>query len=149
VRLALRDRPGLAALLAATAVAAAFGIAADGARVLVLAWAPGLDGWDFPPPDSRLLHAVDLLVGLSLVAATEELAFRAPLLLAARERRVARLPALAANAVLFGLIHWSQGLDNVASGALSGLAFGVSALATGSLWPALLAHYLVDLWHFA
>lgn len=149
IRAGLRARPRAIVLCAVALCAAALGIAADGARGAVAAALPGLDGIRFPAPEAPLLHAFDLSVGLALVALSEELAFRAPLLLATRDGRIGRASGLIVSALLFGLIHWSQGLDNVVAGTLVGLVLGAATLATRTLWPALIAHYLVDLWHFA
>ena len=46
--------------------------------------------------------------------------------------------------ILFGIAHWSNGIDAVLTTALTGAAFAAALLFTGSLWPALIAHFVID-----
>ena len=83
------------------------------------------------------LSPLEVLLLAALSALAEELFFRAALL---------PLVGVWPQAVLFGLMHpagrrgWSYTLYTFAAGAL----FGYATLLTGSLWPALLAHALVN-----
>lgn len=83
------------------------------------------------------LRPLEVLLLAALSALAEELFFRAALL---------PLVGVWPQAVLFGLLHpagrrgWSYTLYTFAAGAL----FGYATLLTGSLWPALLAHALVN-----
>lgn len=52
------------------------------------------------------------------------------------------LAALAVSSVLYGLNHMAFGPTSVVSKTLAGLIFGGLFLASGSLWPPLLAHAL-------
>jgi len=49
---------------------------------------------------------------------------------------------------VFGLIHWSLGAGVVLHAALLGLLFGLCAHVGRSLWPVIVAHYVVDLYAF-
>jgi sodium transport system permease protein len=123
----------------------------------------------WPPPPGyleafRRLHealrprnAVDALLSVLAIAvvpaACEEALFRG-LVLSALLRRLGVAGACAGSAALFGLIH----LDS-AAGALSlyrvpfaftvGLGLAVVRLRAGSLWPALLAHAMLNTITFA
>lgn len=74
----------------------------------------------------------------TLTATAEELLFRGAL---------QSLIGVWGQALVFGLLHpmprraWSYTLY----AALSGLAFGYAALLSGSLWPGLVAHFLINL----
>ena len=74
----------------------------------------------------------------ALTATAEELFFRGAL---------QSLIGVWGQALVFGLLHpvprkgWSYTLY----AALSGLAFGFAAALTGSLWPGLIAHFLINL----
>ncbi len=152
LRAPLRDQlrivPGVHAFVGATIGAAVLGIATDALRAPVLGVWPNLGGISFPGPDSPLLHGFDLTLGIAFVALSEELTFRAPLLLLVREGRIGRITGLIVASLVFGAMHWSSGIDNVVSATAAGLVFGAAALVTRSLWPAILAHYIVDAWHF-
>lgn len=98
----------------------------------------------------RLILPVDrrewagVLVALLPAAALEELLFRW-LPLAGLAWLVPPWWLLWPLALFFGLLHWPQGWWGVAGTALAGLAFSFLFLATGSLWPPLVAHYVVNL----
>jgi membrane protease YdiL (CAAX protease family) len=55
------------------------------------------------------------------------------------------LLAIAFTSILFGLQHLYLGKEHVARAAVGGLLFGIVAVASGSLWPAILLHATVDL----
>jgi hypothetical protein len=149
LRAELARSPRAILLIGASLAAGLSGIAADLLRPSVLAAWPNLGGAAFPAPDSSLLHGLDLTVGIALVALTEELTFRAPVLLMTRERRVGPGLGLVVSSLAFGAMHWSQGLDTIVSASVVGLVLGLAALGTRSIWPAILAHYIIDVWHFA
>lgn len=102
----------------------------------------------YPEPTSAWLHAVDLTFGVALVAVSEELLFRAalPAVLA----RYLRSPAavVVVTSVVFGLIHWPNGIANVVAGSITGVLLMLSVYWTRSIVPALLAHYLENVVHF-
>lgn len=82
--------------------------------------------------------ALEATLLAALTATAEELFFRGAL---------QSLVGVWGQALVFGLLHpmprrgWSYTLY----AALSGLAFGYTALLTGSLWPGLVAHFLINL----
>jgi membrane protease YdiL (CAAX protease family) len=102
------------------------------------------DAWrlfEWPPISWPFLRAFDLTAGLLLSAAAEELVYR--------RLALAVLPFgsrgnLVASAVLFGLIHWGNGLGIMAATTLSGFFWGFAYQRTGSLALVITAHYIVD-----
>ena len=48
-------------------------------------------------------------------------------------------------AVFFGLLHWPQGGWGVAGTMLAAILLSLLFLATGSIWPPLAAHYVMNL----
>jgi len=82
--------------------------------------------------------ALEAALLAALTAAAEEVFFRGAL---------QSLVGVWGQALVFGLLHpmprrgWSYTLYAAASG----LAFGYAALLTGSLWPGLVAHFLINL----
>ena len=54
-------------------------------------------------------------------------------------------PALVATSLLFGLAHAYLGKEHILRAAVAGLLFGVLAIASASLWPAILLHAFTDL----
>jgi membrane protease YdiL (CAAX protease family) len=61
------------------------------------------------------------------------------------ETRVAWIIALVAQAALFGAAHSNQGLTGIVGITVVGLFFGAATLIWGrNLWPAIIAHALVD-----
>lgn len=102
---------------------------------------------DFPPRTTGVLHFIDLTFGLTLVAIHEEIFFR----------RVARivfrplgdgLAMILASSVIFGLFHWWTGLPNMLMAMAAGVFLMLLYRRAGALWPAVLAHYLIDFWIF-
>lgn len=91
------------------------------------------------------MTVLDLSVGLALVAISEELVFRGAL----QARLVAYFRSetigLLASVVLFGLIHWSNGVGSVLQTMLVGVVFGLCVQRGKSLVPVIMVHYLVDL----
>ena len=111
--------------------------------------APGWKLFTFPAIDDPDILAFDLTAGLALTAVAEELGFRA-LLKTVIERVTDNRGALVAgSALLFALIHWSNGLGNMAVAFVAGVALMALYLRTGSLWPCVAAHYAVDFLLFA
>ncbi len=84
------------------------------------------------------LSALEAVLLATLTAVAEELFFRAAL---------QSLLGVWGQALVFGLLHpmprrgWSYTLYT----ALSGVAFGYAVVLTGSLWPGVIAHFLINL----
>ena len=88
-----------------------------------------------------------LALNWTFAAFGEEITFRIILMrgisFALGDTRAAKISALLAQAVLFGLVHLYQGGVGVAGTATSGLIYGsVTLAARWSIWPAALAHGL-------
>lgn len=100
---------------------------------------PALPGW---------LRAFDLVFGLALVAAHEEILFR-------RFARHAFQPWLgdggmmiAVTSLAFAAYHWWSGIGNICEAALLGVLLMLAYRRVGALWPVMLAHYLMDVVSF-
>lgn len=90
----------------------------------------------------------DLTIGLTLVAISEEIMFRGFVIrfLGIFTSRAAL--AVLMSAVVFGLVHWTNGADNVVAATLTGLVLGSIYMHSRSLWPCILIHYLINLGYF-
>lgn len=85
-----------------------------------------------------------VLPAMALAVLLEELLFRA-ILIGGMSAWVPLPPLLLLNALLFGVLHSIQGqLGTLVTGAL-GLALAGLLLWSGSLWPPLIAHYVINL----
>jgi uncharacterized protein len=80
---------------------------------------------------------LEAAVFAALTAAAEELFFRGAL---------QSLIGVWGQALVFGLLHPmpQRGWSYTLYAALSGLAFGYAVVLTGSLWPGLVAHFLIN-----
>jgi hypothetical protein len=96
-----------------------------------------------PKSDNSFVNIFDLTFGVALVAVSEEAVFRGYCFSALHDR-LSPLALVALSAVLFGMIHWSQGLHAVVSTALWGILPMVSMIRTRSIIPAVIAHYITD-----
>jgi len=100
------------------------------------------------PETQGALRTFDVVLGLALVAWHEEIVFR----------RCARdvfarwfgdgTAMIVATSLLFGAYHWWGGLGTVAEAMLMGGLLMLFYRRAGALWPAVLAHYLVDIVDF-
>jgi uncharacterized protein len=106
----------------------------------VLGGYPRSHGW---------LYVLDLTFGLMLVAFSEEIVFR-------RCARHLLQPHLGDSyllvlitSLLFGCYHWWLGLGAVVEVSIVGTLLMLFYQRSGALWPAVLAHYLTDLYFFA
>jgi membrane protease YdiL (CAAX protease family) len=105
----------------------------------------------FAPLEGSLPNLIVNLVGMLITAAfLEEFLWRGYLMkrlvdLQGKPTRIAWAIALVGSAVLFGLVHYDQGLAGMFKIGAIGLVFGLSYLAVGrNLWPLILAHGLID-----
>lgn len=97
-----------------------------------------------PKIRNPFVNFFDLTAGVALVALSEELVFRG-YCFSALQGRWPRWVVVSVSAILFGLIHWSQGLHAIVSTALWGILPMVAMARTGSIIPAMIAHYITDL----
>jgi membrane protease YdiL (CAAX protease family) len=89
-------------------------------------------------------YVFDLYVGLALVALVEEIVFRG-LFYTLLRRVIPSLPVVfLLCSLVFGLIHWSLGLAAIVSTALIGALFLLVMWRTGSVLPAIIAHFVVN-----
>ena len=100
------------------------------------------------PTTTGWLYLVDLTFGLALAATHEELVYRR-LARLAFNRLGDGLAMIATTSLLFALFHWWTGISNVLSVALTGVILMLLYRAVGALWPAIVVHYLIDLYFFA
>ena len=116
----------------------------------VLAGLPGYPPLGaMPPIPVPFAEWIDLTVGLALVAAVEELVFRAWLYRALRRRTANGAIILAVSAAAFGLIHWSGGLHQVLITAVIGALFMGAYMRTRRIAPIIGAHFAVNFVDFA
>jgi membrane protease YdiL (CAAX protease family) len=143
-------RPPWRRAMLAGAIALAGGLWLNSAAVRDVFWSMGagpLGG--IPPIVPAWLRWFDCLAGLALVAVSEELVFRAALPGLLARLGFSPLAAWLASAGLFGLTHWSFGVGHVVLTALIGGVFGLMAAYARSLWPVIVAHYLVNFVEFS
>ncbi|MDD3313165.1 type II CAAX endopeptidase family protein [Pseudodesulfovibrio sp.] len=93
-------------------------------------------------PDSPLFR-FDLWFGLALVGFSEELVCRG-LALTVLRRRFSLPVAAVLSGVLFSLMHWSLSAHTLADAFVYGMIFVPAVLATGSIWPTTVVHFLVN-----
>jgi hypothetical protein len=85
----------------------------------------------------------DSTVGLVLVAFSEELVCRGLTLSTLKDKM--STPALyITSALLFSMMHWSLSTHTLFDAFIYGLIFIPATLATGSIWPATITHFLVN-----
>jgi len=98
----------------------------------------------FPSYDNNLIKVFDLSIGIMLVAFTEEIVFRSCYLLILKDKIKSNILIIIISCIVFGMIHWSLGLHAIVAAAIWGIMPMVSLIATNSIWPAIVAHYLTD-----
>ena len=132
------------------ALGAAFGVVMAGffalaGRVAVRRWGPEVY-------DDRVLRCIlpvsrherpGVALALLPAALLEELLFRS-LPLGGLTWLIAPHWLLWPLAVFFGLLHWPQGGWGVAGTTLAAILLSLLFLATGSIWPPLAAHYVMN-----
>jgi uncharacterized protein len=101
------------------------------------------------PHPTAWLNVFDLVFGLALVAASEEIIFRRYLRSALQSYAGGEIFVVLAASVLFGAYHWWSGLGNVLLATVSGGLLMLMFRRSGALWPVVVAHYVTDLVAFA
>jgi membrane protease YdiL (CAAX protease family) len=138
--------PGWARLAGVTLVATAVGVLfLLGPGPLVQALWPQTQLGSIPPIGPEWLRCADYIGGLALVALSEEVVFRGLFPRVIVRAGGSPLVALLVSSAVFGLVHWSLGAGVALHAALLGLLFGLCAQVGRSLWPVIVAHYVVDL----
>lgn len=97
---------------------------------------------------SGWLRLLDLTFGLALVAFSEEIVFRRCARQMLRPYLGDGFRMVVASSLLFGCYHWWAGLGAMINAAILGALFMLFYQRSGALWPAVLAHYLVDFYFF-
>ena len=97
-----------------------------------------------PLVDDPLWWTLDRYAGLLLVAASEEVVFRGLLWTVCREAGLNRVAIVLVSAMLFSLAHWSLSPMILILAFTVGALFMVSAMASGSIIPAIVVHYLLN-----
>jgi membrane protease YdiL (CAAX protease family) len=90
------------------------------------------------------LYAVDVTLGIALVAYQEEIVFRRCARALLDKKLGGRATMVIASALLFGSYHWSRGLGTIISAILFGIVAMTFYLRAGVLWPLILVHYVTD-----
>lgn len=98
----------------------------------------------YPKITNRYVDAFDLTVGIVLVSVSEELIFRGYFYSVVKHYVKKPFVLVVLSAFVFGLIHWSMGLHAIVTTAIWGILPMVVMVRTGSVIPALIAHYLTD-----
>jgi membrane protease YdiL (CAAX protease family) len=106
----------------------------------VLGAYPQTHGW---------LHVVDIVFGLALVALSEEILFRRCARHLFRHCLGDGYISVGVTSLLFGAYHWWAGVGNIVEVALIGGLLMMLYRRSGALWPAVVAHYLIDIVDFA
>jgi len=136
----------LARLVAATLGATLLGLWFDqGPGRPLVHWLPQTQLGAVPFIRPPWLHELDYFAGLAFVAATEELVFRGIFPRVITRAGGSAGQAWAVSAVAFGLAHWSLGVGAMVHAAALGLLLGAAARLGRSVWPAVVAHYAIDL----
>ena len=106
----------------------------------VLGGYPRLSGW---------LYFVDIVLGITLVAYSEEIVFRRC------ARHIFNIymdngnALLLATSLLFGAYHWWAGAGNIVEAVMMGILLMLFFRRSVALWPVVLGHYLTDIADFA
>jgi hypothetical protein len=117
------------------------------------------------------MRFVDVTLGVALVAVSEEIVFRSlafwAILAMVPSIRNGRSDAsndswsvfeigqkgivivVVASSLVFGIIHWGNGVHAIVSASIWGILPMVALIRTGSIWPAVIAHYATDLVAFS
>lgn len=107
---------------------------------MVLGVYPAPQGW---------LQIIDDVLGLALVAFSEEVVFRR----CARNLFTTYLgdgyALVAVTSILFGAYHWWTGIGSMIEALLMGVFLMLFYKRSAALWPVVLAHYLIDVVDFA
>ncbi len=98
----------------------------------------------FPVIKNLSLKVVDLTAGIALVSVTEELIFRAFFYTVMKRFIPKPVAMIMISSLLFGLMHWSQGLNIIIVATLWAIVPMYVMVRTGSVVPALIAHYVTD-----
>lgn len=97
------------------------------------------------PRPSGWLYFIDIVFGLALVALSEEIFFRRCASEIFRGYFKSNYLLIATISIFFGLYHWWAGIGEIVTATMMGALWMQFLRQSGSLWPVVVAHYLVDL----
>jgi uncharacterized protein len=106
---------------------------------------PELTFFWYPIPPTIFFKFFDLSIGLGLVAISEELVFRGFLISFLKKRSLSTLGIVFISSILFGAMHWSNGVYIIFSSFIWGIATSFFVIKYRSLYPAIIAHYIINL----
>lgn len=109
---------------------------------------PDSDGIPYPVFESRALHWFDLTFGLLLVAVHEELVFRKLFLRLVEPVLGSRALTVIIGALLFGLIHWENGVGNTIAATVAGFILMFVYIRTGNLTSPITVHFVSNFFTF-
>jgi len=99
-------------------------------------------------PDSQL-YTLDMTFGLALVAVSEEIIFRGLAFTTLKDSNDSPRKIFLFSAIIFGLIHWSQGPIAIMATAVTGTGLMLCMYCTGSVYPTIIAHYVINYLSFS
>jgi uncharacterized protein len=101
------------------------------------------------PRPSGWLYLVDLVLGLALVAYSEEIVFRRCARYVFQRYMGDGFALVFVSSLLFGAYHWWAGLGIMIEATVAGVLLMLFLRKSEALWPVILAHYLTDIIDFA
>jgi CAAX protease family protein len=97
-----------------------------------------------PAITNPVIEQFDLCFGLAFVGVVEEIIFRGFYFTVLKRHLPSLIAVFMISSFVFGLIHWSLGLSAIVHTGLIGAVFMTVMWKTGSVLPAIVAHFLVD-----
>ncbi|WP_421903452.1 CPBP family intramembrane glutamic endopeptidase [Maridesulfovibrio sp.] len=120
---------------------------------------PGFALWSKLLPSLRLgsipietdspLYILDMTIGLALVAISEEITFRGLAFTTLKNRNYSIPKIFTISALIFGMIHWSQGPVAIMATIITGSGLMICMYCTGSIYPTIIAHYVINYLSFS
>ena len=101
------------------------------------------------PQLSGGLYLVDVVLGIALVAYSEEVVFRRCARHVFQKYLGDGNALVTITSLLFGAYHWWTGVGNIVEAALMGVLLMLFYRRSVALWPVVLGHYLTDIADFA
>ncbi len=101
------------------------------------------------PQLSGGLYLVDVVLGIALVAYSEEIVFRRCARHVFKTHLGDGYRLAFVTSFLFGAYHWWTGVGNIVEAAMMGVLLMLFFQRAHALWPMVLGHYLADIADFA
>ena len=98
----------------------------------------------YPIPPTFLFKILNLSIGLGLVAISEELVFRGFLISCLKKYSLGTFGVTFISSILFGAIHWSNGVHIIFVAFIWGIASSFFATKYRSIYPAMISHYFIN-----